>query len=399
MICRAGLRLSSRACRPVPRCCLLARILAVLVFAVLMPLSAYAQEVQWRHDYNAARKEAEQKNRPLVIDFYTQNCMYCDKLDASTYRDPTVVRLMNERFIPLKIDAGQEAALANSLHIGSYPTIILGGPDGKILDTMVGYRDAAQMLEALKKALPAPPPADPEWMVRDYREATKAIAASDFGRAITLLRGILDDGKERPVQVKAAQVLQDLEKQAAERLARSKQMNDKGRTSDAVQALTQLLKGFPGTQAAAEAGLMLNAIASKPEVKVNQRNKRARELLTQAREDYRTQQYLCCLDRCEMLTSSYGDLPEGSEAMQLAGEIKNNPEWMRLACESLTDRLGLLYLAMAETWIRKGQPQEAVACLEKVIQQFPGTRQAEAAQVKLSYIRGQSTMQAEFKKP
>ena len=52
---------------------------------------------------------------------------------------------------------------------------------------------------------------------------------------------------------------------------------------------------------------------------------------------------------------------------------------------------------MAETWIRKGQPQQAVTCLEKVIQQFPGTRQAEAAQVKLSYIRGQSTMQAEFK--
>ena len=270
-------------------------------------------------------------------------------------------------------------------------------PDGKIIDTLVGYREATPFLESLKKVVSSL--GDPEWMVRDYREAAKAIAASDYGRAITLLRGIVDDNKERPVQIKAAQVLQDLEKQATARLARSRQMNDKGRTTDAVQTLTQLLKAFPGTQAAAEAGQMLSAIASKPEVKINQRNKRARELLTQAREDYRTQQYLCCLDRCEMLASSYGDLPEGVEAMQIAGEIKNNPEWMRLACENLSDRLGLLYLAMAETWIRKGQPQEAVTCLEKVLQQFPGTRQAEAAQVKLAYIRGQSTMQAEFKKP
>jgi thioredoxin-related protein len=398
MSCRARASLSYPACQPGK----LRRFLApalVLVFAVLLPLSAFAEEVQWRHDYNAARKEAEQKNRPLVIDFYMHPCFFCDKLDASTFRDPTVVRLMNERFIPLKIDKEQEAALAQSLHIENYPTLILAAADGKILDTMVGYRDAAQLLQALKRALPAPPAADPDWMVRDYREATKAIAASDYGRAITLLRGILEDNKNRPVQVKAAQVLQDLEKQAAERLARSKQMNDKGRTTDTVQALTQLLKAFPGTQAASEAGQMLSAIASKPEVKINQRDKRARELLSQAREDFRTQQYLCCLDRCEVLASSYGDLPEGVEAMQLAADIKNNPEWMRLACENLSDRLGLLYLAMAETWIRKGQPQEAATYLEKVIQQFPGTRQAEAAQMKLAYIRGQSTLQAEFKKP
>jgi hypothetical protein len=100
-----------------------------------------------------------------------------------------------------------------------------------------------------------------------------------------------------------------------------------------------------------------------------------------------------------VLAGSYADLTEGSEAMQLAGEIKNNPEWMRSACDSLTDRLGLLYMSLAETWLRKGQPQQAVAILERVVQQFPGTRQAEAAQIRLSYIKGQTTMQADYKKP
>jgi hypothetical protein len=155
---------------------------------------------------------------------------------------------------------------------------------------------------------------------------------------------------------------------------------------------------FTGTQAANEAGKMLTSLANNNELRMQQRTTRARELLAQARQDYRTQQYLCCLDRCEVLGSGYGDLPEGVEAQQLADEIKSNPEWMQRACDNLTDRLGGLYLSLAETWIRKGQPQQAQLCLERVIQAFPGSRQAEAAQIRLSQLRGQPTQRAEYQK-
>src|SRR5258708_6345594 len=115
-------------------------------------------------------------------------------------------------------------------------------------------------------------------------------------------------------------------------------------------------------------------MAAKPEIKAQIRTRRAQELLAQAREDYRTQQFLCCLDRCEILASTYGDLAEGAEGGQLAAEIKNNPEWLHQACESLGDRLGGLYSALADTWLKKGQPQQAARYLERGIQAFPGTR-------------------------
>jgi thioredoxin-like negative regulator of GroEL len=369
----------------------------LVVLALGLPQAARAQEVQWRYDYNSARKEAEEKSRPLVIDFGTEDCMWCKRLDASTFHDATVAGTMNEKFVPLKIDANRDAPLAQSLRIQSYPTVVLAGPDGKIIDMVVGFKDAAQFQELLQRALGAI--ADPDWMVRDYKESAKAIAGSDYARAIALLKGVLEDGKERPVQLKAKQVLQDIEQQAAGRLARAKQLDDKGQSAEASQTLTEMIRAFSGTTAATEAAQMLNSLASRPEIKNQQRSRRARELLAQAKEDYRTQQYLCCLDRCELLAASYADLTEGSEAMQLASEIKNNPEWMRQACESLSDRLGMLYLGLAETWLRKGQPQQAVQYLEKVVAQFPGSRQAEAAQIRLSYIKGQTTMQTEFKKP
>jgi hypothetical protein len=105
------------------------------------------------------------------------------------------------------------------------------------------------------------------------------------------------------------------------------------------------------------------------------------------------------LERCEVLATNYPDLSEGVQAIQLASEIKSNPEWMRQACDTLSERLGVLYLSLAETWLKKGQPQQAMSCLERVIQTLPGTRQAEAAQLRLSQIQGQPTQRANFKGP
>jgi thioredoxin-related protein len=378
------------------------------VIAWLLPLAlavsaskASADEIRWRRDYNTARKEAEEKGRPLMIDFGTEHCFWCKRLDATTFQEPSIISLLNEQYIPLKIDAEREAALAQTLHITSYPTIVFGASDGRILGTVVGYKEAGEFLGILQRtAATASPPTTPDWMTRDMQEASKAIAGSDYSRALSLLKGIVEDGKDRPVQQKAKQLLQDIEQQAAGRLARAKQLEDKGQSVEATNSLTALQRVYPGTQAATEASQLLSTQTAKPpEPKNPARARRAKELLAQAREDYRTQQYLCCLDRCELLAANYADLSEANEAMQLSSEIKNNPEWMKSAAESLSDRLGLLYLALADTWIRKGQPQEAAQCLERVIQSCPGTRQAEAAQIRLSYLKGQTTWQTEFKKP
>jgi thioredoxin-like negative regulator of GroEL len=378
------------------RCCILWACILTAGSALLVPAEARAQEVQWRSDYNAALKEAKEKGRPLLIDFYRVPCMWCDRLDATTYRDPTVVKLLNEQFIPVKIDGDREPRLTEVLQISSYPTVVLADAERKILGTMEGYQEAARFQEHLARALARV--ANPEWMVRDYQEAVKAFGTPDYAKAVTLLKGVLEDGKNRPVQEKARQLLGTIEKQAAGKLARARQLSDKGQTTEAVAALTELVRLYAGTQEADTAGQLLTQLVKAPEVREKQRSQRARELLAQAREDYRTKQYVCCLDRCEVLASSYGDLPEANEALQLAAEIKGNPEWMQSACDSLAERLGSMYLALAETWLHKGQPQQAMVCLERIIRTFPGSHQAEAAQLRLSQLQGLPTRAVGYQK-
>src|SRR5262245_24182983 len=104
----------------------------ILVAAGLLgPPTLRADEVQWRGDYNRARQEAAESGRPLVIDFGTAACYWCRQLDATTFRDPAVVALLNERCVPLKVDASRNPALAEALRIQSYPTLVYAAPDGR----------------------------------------------------------------------------------------------------------------------------------------------------------------------------------------------------------------------------------------------------------------------------
>jgi tetratricopeptide (TPR) repeat protein len=248
-------------------------------------------------------------------------------------------------------------------------------------------------------ATPPPAAAEPEWMTRDYDGAARAIAGSDYPKAIGLLRHILEDNGQKPIQAKARNLLQDMEQQAEGRMARAKQLVDKGQTPEAMETLTELVRVFAGTQAAKEGGTMLTTLGSNSDVQSQQRQRRARELLGQAREEYRSQQYLECLRHCEVLQATYADMEEGKEASHLSAEIKNNPEWMRVACDSLGDQLGGLYMNLADTWLKKGQPQQAVICLEKIVQTLPGTRAADLAQLRLAQIQGHPTRPVDFKKP
>ena len=55
-------------------------------------------------------------------------------------------------------------------------------------------------------------------MTRDYAEAVKAAGQKDYARALPLLKGIVEDGKERLVQTEARRLLAEVEQRAAERL-------------------------------------------------------------------------------------------------------------------------------------------------------------------------------------
>lgn len=358
----------------------------------------HAGEVYWRMVYNDARREAEAKGLPLLLDISRDQCYWCDKLDQTTFRDERIVPILNSKFIPLKINASNQPKLAEVLRISAYPTVVFAAPDGRILKSIEGYQDAAKFYDSMQLVLASIAP--PDWLSRDYELAQKLISENNYTRAIPTLQRIVEEGKGDAIAQNAKKLLDQLEQKAGERVQTARRLNDEGKAADAMRTLADTARDFPGLQATKNAGELLASLAAQNTTSPKTgRNRVAQDLLQQARENYKTQDFLLCLDRCETLVAHYGDLPEGKEAYTLATEIKNNPEWLSKACNHLGDRLAAMYLALGEAMLTRGQPEVAIHYFERVIQSFPESRRSEVARVRLQFLQRQPTRVVDFTRP
>ena len=305
---------------------------AVLTCGVLVLATGAisAQEpagIKWRTNYAAAREESEKHNLPLLIYVTRPACVYCDKMEASTYRDARILAAFSDKVIPLKVSSADQPRLVESLSVSLFPTIILARPDAQY-ETLVGYQEADLLHEKITRVVASLKPK--EAISRDLENAVKWEAAGDFARAIAAVRNVLDDNKAKPLQKNAQELLQKIEKRAEDQFGQAKELQAKGKTVDALEALADVRFRFAGLKVANDAGELAASITqANRQMGAELRLKRLRELTAQAEEFYKSKDYIPCLDRCEVINRDFGDLPEAMKAYALAREIKNNPQWMR----------------------------------------------------------------------
>lgn len=356
----------------------------LLVVVAAAPLQAQ-DEVRWRYHYNAARQEAQQKRLPLFLDFSTEWCTYCKKLDVTTFRDPTVIKLLNTHFIPVKLDGNREQKLVDALQIKAYPTLVISDAEGKILKNITGYVDAARMVPTLQEAVTAT--ANPDWMMAAYQEARAAFTAGQTAKAIALLKPFLDDPQPRPIQVPVQKLMEEIEQYGRQLLANAKQRVDQADFAGALQIYTHVSQQYTGLFLAKEAAQLHAALLARPEVLILQRKQKAAELLTQAQKDFADKLDLACLERCALLQAQYADLPEGAAAAQLLDQLRGTPERLQAMADAMTVRLGEILTAQAQRLMDKGEPELAVVVLERIVATLPDSHHAEAAKKKLAVLK------------
>lgn len=95
-------------------------------------------------DLAAAKAAAAREGKLVFIDFYTTWCAPCKQLDAETWTDPTVGKLIGESAVALKLDAEKEGRdAAKSYKVAAYPTLLVLKADGSEVDRLIGYREPA----------------------------------------------------------------------------------------------------------------------------------------------------------------------------------------------------------------------------------------------------------------
>ena len=66
--------------------------------------SAAHQPVHWHPWGDAAFARARAEDKPILLDIGAVWCHWCHVIDRESYENPVIAKIINENFIPVKVD-------------------------------------------------------------------------------------------------------------------------------------------------------------------------------------------------------------------------------------------------------------------------------------------------------
>lgn len=128
-----------------------------LVSLFLLAVSALASESGWLHDFETAKKQAKEQNKPILINFTgTDWCGWCIKIEKEIFSKEEFKAYAKEKLVLMEVDfpekaenkakqspelVAQNKKLDKDFAIEGYPTIFLLDADGKKISEDIGYRE------------------------------------------------------------------------------------------------------------------------------------------------------------------------------------------------------------------------------------------------------------------
>ena len=133
----------------------------VLAVFLIITFNISAQDaIKW-HKFDEGLNKAQTENKFLLVDFYTDWCGWCKKMDANTYTDKSVIDLINKNFIAVKMNPEKDGAVnfqdknypaanfAQAAGVTGYPATGFFESDSDFIATVPGYMEPDKMIELL----------------------------------------------------------------------------------------------------------------------------------------------------------------------------------------------------------------------------------------------------------
>jgi thioredoxin-related protein len=122
-------------------------LLSAGILCVLFAHTAYA--ISWHRSLNSALRASNKQGKPVLVDFYTEWCGWCKKMDKDTYSHAGVEKEA-VNFICVKVDGDKNRDLVRKYNIKAYPTTLFLNGKGVAIDRIRGYLPPDQFLPKMK---------------------------------------------------------------------------------------------------------------------------------------------------------------------------------------------------------------------------------------------------------
>lgn len=108
-------------------------------------------QVEFQTSIEIALAEAGESGKLVLVEFYASWCHPCRWMEATTFRDPDVIALMERQFVPLKADIDKKEGfrLFEQFGVEVLPTTLVLDRQGKVIARSEEAMSAAQLIDLL----------------------------------------------------------------------------------------------------------------------------------------------------------------------------------------------------------------------------------------------------------
>jgi uncharacterized protein YyaL (SSP411 family) len=120
--------------------------------------AAPANAIVWHAWSPEIFAQAKRENKFILLDLEAVWCHWCHVMAETTYPDPAVVRLLQSRYLAVRVDQDARPDLANRYEDYGWPATVIYAPDGAELVKRQGYIPPKAMIALLQAVIDDPTP-------------------------------------------------------------------------------------------------------------------------------------------------------------------------------------------------------------------------------------------------
>lgn len=117
------------------------RTTAIALLLAFQTMILAEDAVRWAPDLETAKRVAAMKNQLVLIHFYADNCPPCRRLEANVFSQATFAQAVEQNYIPIKINASDEPAIAKEFGVDRWPQDVVIAPSGQVVYRMISPQD------------------------------------------------------------------------------------------------------------------------------------------------------------------------------------------------------------------------------------------------------------------
>ena len=141
------------------------RSLSALVLLLALSTPLFAQKsapsiahLTWQPRSDKAFSDAKRENRFVLLDLEAVWCHWCHVMDANTYSDPAVIKLLNSHYVVVKADQDSRPDLSARYQDFCWPATIVFDAQGHEIAKRQGYLAPDEMASMLQAIIDDPSP-------------------------------------------------------------------------------------------------------------------------------------------------------------------------------------------------------------------------------------------------